>query len=60
MIEEAVSEEIKAQEICTQQFVRIVKTNAKYHSNHQKTDLYIAEIVLESTRSFKFIFLEIF
>ncbi len=55
-----VSEEARAQGKCTRQFVLIVKMNVKFHLSHQKTDLFTAETVLESTGSSKFIFFDTF
>ena len=59
-VKEAVSEEVTAQEKCTRQFVLIAEMNVKFHLSHQKTDLFIAKTVIESTRSSKFIVLETF
>jgi len=50
-------DQVKAQGKCIKRFVLIVERNVKFHLNHQKTDQFIAENVLERIKLSKFYFL---
>jgi hypothetical protein len=60
--EVAVMVDIKADPLkkCIKLFVEIVEMNVKFHLNHQVTDQFTAETVLENINNSKFIFLNRF